>query len=189
MKKISAIIAVAFTVLFFFGSGCDTAERDTVAEPSPTVSPPAPPAEMHPSPSDPAHPAWLAAGATHKVSNITGAPNAFIGKTVTVVSKVDNIYSPLAFTLDAGESDSTLPKGAGKDLLTLVPKIGGFPKVDAQWKDGEARVTGVVQRMVVKDVEREIGWELPANLKSGFSSRPVLIARSVERLRQRNEED
>jgi hypothetical protein len=40
-------------------------------------------------------------------------------------------------------------------------------------------VTGVVQRLVVKDVEREIGWELPANLKSGFIGKPVLIARSV----------
>jgi hypothetical protein len=36
--------------------------------------------------------------------------------------------------------------------------------------------------MVVKDVEREVGWELPANLKSRFAGGPVLIARSIERL-------
>jgi len=116
------------------------------------------------------------------VADITGAPNSFIGKTVTVVAEVDEVYGPRAFTLD-GEGPS-LAQGARKGLLTLVPKVGGFPNVDAQWKDGKARVTGVVQRMVGKDVEREIGWEMSANLKSGFMGRPVLIVRSVERLNQ-----
>jgi hypothetical protein len=124
----------------------------------------------------------MAAGATNRVADITRTPNVFIGKTVTVVAEVDNIHTPRAFTLDGGDDDSALGKGAGEDLLTLVPKVGGFPSVDAQWKDDKARVTGVVQRMMVKDVEREIGWELPTNLKSGFKGRPVLIARSIERL-------
>lgn len=184
MKKRSEIFAAAFIALVLFGSGCDTAERDTVAEPSPTVTPPMTPSETHPSPYTPApsSPAWMAAGATHRVAEITGAPNAFIGKTVTVVAEVDDVYGPRAFTLDGEDEGSSLAKGDGRDLLTLVPKVGGFPIVDARWEDDKARVTGVVQRMVVKDVEREIGWELPANLKSRFKSRPVLIARSVERL-------
>ena len=135
------------------------------------------PPKTHPSPSAPE---WLAAGATNMVADITGAPNSFIGKTVTVVAEVDDVYGPRAFTLD-GEGQS-LAKDARKGLLTLVPKVGGFPNVDAQWKDGKARVTGVVQRMVSKDVEREIGWEMSANLKSGFMGNPVLIARSVERV-------
>lgn len=124
----------------------------------------------------------MTAGATHRVADITGAPNAFIGKTVTVVAEVVEVYGPRAFTLNGVDENSSLAKGAGKAMLTLVPKVGGFPNVDAQWKDGKARVTGVVQPMIVKDVEREIGWELPPNLKSGFRSRPVLIARSIERL-------
>ena len=135
------------------------------------------PPKAHQSPSAPE---WLAAGATNRVADITGAPNAFIGKTVTVVAEVDDVYGPRAFTLD-GEGPS-LAKGARKGLLTLVPKVGGFSNVDAQWKDGKARVTGVVQLMIGKDVEREIGWELPANLKSMFAGGPVLIARSIERL-------
>lgn len=124
----------------------------------------------------------MTAGATHRVAEITDAPDAFIGKTVTVVAEVDDVYGPRAFILEGEDEDSALAKGAGEDLLTLVPKVGGFPNVDAQWEDDKVRVTGVVQRMIVKDVEREIGWELPPNLKSGFRSRPVLIARSVERL-------
>jgi hypothetical protein len=124
----------------------------------------------------------MAAGATHRVTEITAAPNAFIGKTVTVVAEVDEVYGPRAFMLEGLNEDSSRAKGAGKDLPTLVPKVGGFPKVDAQWEGDEARVTGVVQRMIIKDIEREIGWELPADLKSKFRDRPVLIARSVERL-------
>jgi hypothetical protein len=173
MKKRSAIFTAAFIVLVLSGASCGATDRDAISEPSPMITPP----NTHPSPSAPE---WLAAGATNKVADITGAPNAFIGKTVTVVAEVDDVYGPRAFTLD-GEGPS-LAKGPRKGLLTLVPKVGGFPNVDAQWKDGKARVTGVVQRMVGKDVEREIGWELPANLKSGFMGGPVLIARSIERL-------
>jgi hypothetical protein len=175
MRKRAAIFFMAFTVLVLFGASCGATERDATVEPTPapTMTPP----ETRPSPSAPE---WLAAGATNKVADITNAPNAFIGKTVTVVAEIDDVYGPHAFTLH-GE-DPAPAKGARKDLLTLVPKVGGFPDVDAQWKDDKARVTGVVQRMVVKDVEREIGWELPANLKSRFVSKPVLIARSFERL-------
>lgn len=182
MKKRSAIFAAVFIILVLFGAGCDSAERDTVAEPSPSptmMAPETPPAPSAPSPSVPS---WMGAGATHRVAEITAAPNAFIGKTVTVVAEVDDVYGPRAFTLNGLDEDSSLAKGAGKALLTLVPKVGGFPSVDAQWKDDKARVTGVVQRMVVKDVEREIGWELPSGLEAKFKGKPVLIARSVERL-------
>ena len=61
-------------------------------------------------------------------------------------------------------------------------QVGGFPDIDAQWEDGKARVTGVVLRMTAKDIEREIGWVVPAELESKFRGRPALIVRSVERL-------
>jgi hypothetical protein len=174
MRKRAAIFFIAGAVLVLFGAGCGPTEREAVAPPpSPTMAPP----KTSPSPSAPE---WLAAGATNMVADITGAPNAFIGKTVTVVAEIDDVYGPRAFTLD-GEGPAPA-KGARKGLLTLVPKVGGFPGVDAQWKGAKARVTGVVLRMVVKDVEREVGWELPANLKSRFAGGPVLIARSIERL-------
>jgi hypothetical protein len=112
---------------------------------------------------------------------------------VTVVAKIAEIYGPGAFTLNGeveeGAEASSFSKGAGgkqsvasKDLLTLVPKVGGFPNVDDQWKDGETRVTGVVMRMEPKDVEREIGWVMPSRLESEFKGKPVLIVRSIERI-------
>ena len=173
MRKRAPIFFMALIVLVSFGAGCGATNRDATVEPSSTMTPPI----THPSPSAPE---WLTAGATNRVEEITDAPNAFIGKTVTVVAEVDNVYGPRAFTLIPEGPPPT--KGARKDLLTLVPKVGGYPEVGSQWKEGKARVTGVVQRMVVKDVEREIGWELPANLKSRFIGKPVLIARSVGRV-------
>jgi len=177
MRKRAAIFFMGFIVLVSFGAGCVATEREATVQPTPAST--MTPLKTQPSPSAPE---WLAAGATNRVAEITDAPNAFLGKTVTVVAEVDDVYGPRAFTLE-GEGPA-LAKGARKDLLTLVPKVGGFPDVDAQWKDGKARVTGVVQPMVVKDVEREIGWELPASLKSKFMGSPVLIARSVKRLNQ-----
>lgn len=173
MRKSAPVFFMALIVLISFGAGCGATDRDATVEPSPTMTPPI----TQPSQSAPG---WLTDGATNRVEEITGDPNAFIGKTVTVVAEVDDVHGPRAFTLDA--EGPTPTQGASKDLLILVPKVGGFPKLDDQWKDGKARVTGVVQRMVVKDVEREIGWELPANLKSRFMGKPVLIARSVERV-------
>ena len=189
MKKRPVFFAAALTALAVFGSDCSPTERGNVAEQSPTVTPAMTPSEAQPSPSPSPAPEWLAAGATNRVEDITGAPKAFIGKTVTVVAKVADIYGPRAFTLNGEDEASSLSKGAGgkrtgagKDLLTLLPKVGGFPDVDDQWKDGKARVTGVVMRMEPKDVEREIGWVMPARLESGFKGKPALIARSIERL-------
>ena len=175
MRKRAPILFMAFIIQVLFVSGCGATEREATVEPTP--APTMTPTKTHPSPSAPE---WMTAGATNRVAEITAAPNAFIGKTVTVVAEVDDVYGPRAFALD-GEGPP-LAEGARNGLLTLVPKVGGFPNVDAQWKDGKARVTGVVQPMEVKNVEREIGWELPASLKSRFAGRPVLIARSVERL-------
>jgi len=183
MKKRTAIFLMAFIAPVLFGSGCETSEHDAATEPSMTASPTVTPMitpEASPSPAtSPGVPSWLADGATHSVAGITGAPKALIGKTVTVVAEVDEVYNSRAFKLDGGPS---LTGGVKQDLLTLVPKVGDFPIIDEQWKNSRARVTGVVLWMEPKNVEREIGWELPRSLEAKFKGKPALIARSVERL-------
>jgi hypothetical protein len=121
----------------------------------------------------------LAEGATHRVAEITGNPNAMIGKTVTVVANIDEVYGPRAFKLDG---DSPLAGGVDNDLLVLSPKVSDLAQIDDQWMNNKVRVTGVAQRMDVKNVERELGWDLQSNLETEFKDKPVLIARSVERL-------
>ncbi len=187
MKKRIAIFTTACLALVLFKSGCDTAERDTMTAPE-KASPPiaAPELEL-----PPGAPEGLAEGATHRVSDILGAPHSMSGKTVTIVGAVDEIYGPRAFTLvelDVLEKKNGLNDnahhagGVDNGLLVLIPKVGSFPNVDNQWKHSKARVTGVIHRMLVKNVEREIGWDLAPKLESSFKGKPVLIVRAVERL-------
>ncbi|MGH9936060.1 MAG: hypothetical protein ACREAM_07430 [Blastocatellia bacterium] len=174
MKKRTAIFSTAFIALVLFGFGCGGADHEDATEREIAGSPTATPTTTLTSSASPG-----AAGATHGVADIVRAPNAMIGKTVTIVADVDEVYGPRAFKF---EEDASLAGDSDYDLLTLIPKVGSFPSVDDQWKDGKARVTGVVQRMAPKDIERELGWVLPSRLEAKFKGKPVLIARSVERL-------
>jgi hypothetical protein len=183
MKKGTAIFSMTFIGLVLSVNGCDHAEHETAPEPARTPSPMVTPTitpEISPtSAPSPGDSAWLADGATHSVAGITSAPKNVIGKTVTVVAKVENVFDSRAFELDGGLTSSG---SEIKDLLVLVPKVGAFENIDEQWKNGRARVTGVIHLMAPNNVEREIGWELPRSLENKFKGAPVLIARSVERL-------
>lgn len=142
--------------------------------PAPPAAPAIVPPEARSSSPSPEPIEGFSAGATSTVADITQAPKSFLGKSVTLVADIDEVFSPRAFSLKGTDQNST-------SLLTLLPKVGQFPSVDDLWKGGKARVTGIVEPMVITDVEREIGWELPENLKSRFRSGIVLIVRSVER--------
>ncbi len=180
MKKSTAIFSTALIALVLFIAGCETADREMTepaVTPTPTMTP-----ETSPSPAvspGAAGTTGMPEGATHRVADITGNPNAVIGKTVTVVADVDEVYGPRAFKLD---EDSPLAGGVDNDLLVLSPKAGDLAEIDDQWTNNEVRVTGVVQRMNVKNIERELGWDLQPNLETEFKDKPVLIARSIERV-------
>ena len=185
MKKYGMFFSTTLVALVLIGAGCDTTDRDVTTGPelTPTATPMMTP-ETYPSPTispEMTGTPGLAEGATHRVADITGNPNAMIGKTVTVVADLEEVYGPRAFKLD---EDSTLAGGVDNDLLVLGAKTGPFANIDDQWLNNKVRVTGVVQRMDVKNIEREIGWDLPPNLEAEFKDKPVLIARSVERLNQ-----
>jgi len=182
MKKYTTIFSTTLVALVLFGAGCDTTDRDTMMEPTVTPTPMATiTPDTYPSPAMSPGMMGLAEGATHRVADITGNPNALIGKTVTVVADVDEVYGPRAFKLD---EDSPLAGGIDNDLLVLGAKTGNLANIDDQWMNNKVRVTGVVQRMNVKNIERELGWDLQPNLETEFKDKPVLIARSVERINQ-----
>lgn len=189
MKKRTAIFFTAFITLVSFVAGCETTDRETATEPivTPTPTPMTTPMttpETYPSPATSpgaVGTTGLPVGATHRVTDITRNPNALIGKTVTVVADVDEVYGPRAFELD---EDSDISGDNDDDLLVLIPKAGNLANVDDQWKRNKVRVTGVVQRMNVSNIEREIGWDLQPKLETEFKNEPVLIARSIERVNQ-----
>ena len=113
------------------------------------------------------------------VADIVGNPDRFVGQMVTVEADVEEVLSPLAFSLD---EDSPLAGGVDNDLIVLSPKSAGLADIDDQWLNNKVRVTGRVARMSVVEVEREIGWDLERKIEIEIEKpRPVLIAKSVER--------
>ena len=201
-KRASSLFAV-FVGLILLVANCEAPEHDSAALPSgaSTTSPETAdlPGESA-SPPDPT-------GATHRVIDIVRSPEKLIGKSVTIIADVGEVYGGRAFNLreaplssrDSGPEspensrsekspDSLkspdIPGNLGEGLLTLIPKVGSFPTADTTWSGARARVTGVVQELAVKDIEREIGWELGPDLTAKFKGKPVLIARSVERFKK-----
>lgn len=101
-------------------------------------------------------------------------PSAYVGKTVTVTGSIDDIYGPRAFNMDPGIGSGEL----------LVLGRDPFPQVTdaanrAYLVNDVATVTGVVRLLVTADIEREIGWDLDAQIEAEFNSKPVLIAQQV----------
>ena len=116
---------------------------------------------------------------TVRVADITGNPDRYMGQTVTVEADLEEVLSPYSFKLD---EDAPLAGGIDNDLRVLYPKSLKLAPIDDQWLNNKVRVTGTVRRMAVVELEREVGWDLDPKLEAEFQDKPILIARSVERV-------
>jgi osmotically-inducible protein OsmY len=127
-----------------------------------------------------------AAATSETVANVTIAeiaddPAKYEGRTVTVVSEVEEVLAPRAFKMD---EDALAAGGIDNDLIVLSAKAGSLGDMDDQWLNDKVRVTGKVHRGAIVDIERKIGWDLdPAIEVELEEERPVLIAESIERVR------
>lgn len=104
---------------------------------------------------------------------VTDDPKQFYGRAIAVEGEVDEIYSPVAFTLN----DSDLFEG--EDLLV----INAVPEQVIE-EDQNVVVVGELRpRLVVADIERDyvLGWdlELQRKLEVEYRQKPVLIVREV----------
>lgn len=119
---------------------------------------------------------------TVRVADIVGEPDQFIGRSVTVVADVEEVFGPRAFALD---EDAPLAGGIDNDLLVLSKnqQAQTLAEIDDQWLNNKVRVTGTVARAQVVEIEREIGWDLEPEIEAELEDEgPVLIAESVERV-------
>lgn len=122
----------------------------------------------------------LPAGATTTVAAIQDNTDAWVGKTVTVVADVEEVWGPRAFSLD---EDSMTTGGIDNDIAVLSPKAGSLANIDDQWRNNKVKVTGVVHRFVVVEIEKELGWDLDPKIETEIEARkPVIIATAVERV-------
>ena len=106
------------------------------------------------------------------VAQVTDEPMRFLGKRVMIRGEVGKVYNPRAFELE-GEGiwwDDTML------VLTRAPiSIGG----EMLAEDDEVTVSGVVNKLTVVDVERDIGWDLQQELEVKFRDKPVLVADTI----------
>lgn len=116
---------------------------------------------------------------TTAVADITGEPEGYVGRTVTIEADVEEVWTGYAFSLD---EDAPFEGGVDNDLLVFTPKAANLTEIDDQWVNNKARVTGTVRMMSAVELEREIGWDLDPELEIELETvRPVLIASSVVR--------
>ena len=113
------------------------------------------------------------------VADIAGNPDAYAGQTVTIVGELDEVLGPRAFTLD---EDAFTRAGVDNDVLVLGADAAQFRGIDDQWRNNRVRVTGVVGRLAVVEIERELGWDLDPELEIEVErSGTVLLASSASR--------
>jgi len=112
-----------------------------------------------------------------RVADITGNMNNYAGKTVTVSGWVERTYGANSFELD---EDSVFTGGIDNDLLV----VGAAGVIPAGMKFGDAdakvRVTGTVRRLVIAEIERDLGFDLTPEIETEFRDKPVLVANSVQ---------
>lgn len=148
-------LAGAAALLAVVATGACTTEREKQAERQ---------AERAPAP--------LPQKPTTDIDTVKEEPQRFYDKAVRVTGEVDKIYSDRAFRLE----------GTGwafdDDITVLMKK----PLTTPIKNDDELVVSGTVRRLVVADVERDLGWDLSPEIEVELKERPVLVADSVRRV-------
>lgn len=103
---------------------------------------------------------------------IAEEPDTFLGKLVTVRSKVEKVVSPNAFTLDDKELVG------GKELLV----VGAIPAGDTINEGETVRVTGKVRKFFTAEIERDFDFDLQPEVEVEYEGKAVVIAQSTQRV-------
>jgi hypothetical protein len=97
------------------------------------------------------------------------APEKYLGKTVVVEGEVDRVLGPDLFTID--ERDWA-------DLEREMPVVLPEPFTAVVRSDAPVRVTGVVRKVPIAEVERR-GWFGDAKIRAEIEEQPALVASEV----------
>lgn len=89
------------------------------------------------------------------------------GTPMNITGEVDSKVSAKAFKLEA------VNELWGEEVLVLT-------KNDLTIEEGaKVKVDGTVQKLVVAEIERELGWDLEPKLEAEYSEKNVIVAQNV----------
>lgn len=107
------------------------------------------------------------------LDQISHNPSKYYGKKLGVMGKVQNVESPVLFTLDKNAVSTK------KQLLVLLKATPTTAIAEGK----TLALTGVVRPFVADDIMREyhFGWdsEVKKRMEASYNNKPVLIARSI----------
>lgn len=113
------------------------------------------------------------------VADIIQRPDLYAGRSVSVVSIVDDIFTPWSFKLD---EQRIAAGGIDNDMLI----VGAIPLAswgfDRSWLDAKVKVTGTVRILQAEDFRREYGRGVDDLIFRRFEGKPVIVARSIEKV-------
>jgi uncharacterized protein YdeI (BOF family) len=104
------------------------------------------------------------------LDELEDAPEKFIGKTVVVEGEVDRVLGPHLFTIDERN---------WKDLERELPVVVPDPFAAVVRSDAPVRVTGVVQKVPIAEVERRRGFFGDEKIRAEIAEEPVLVANEI----------
>ena len=107
-----------------------------------------------------------------KIEKIAEEPATQYGQEVTLEGSIDEVLSDRAFRL---EEHNAL---WGDKVLVLLKEAPTQPLKE----DTDARITGKVSKLVVAEVEKEIGWDLDEKIEVEYEEKPVVIAESLAQI-------
>ncbi len=127
------------------------------------------------------------------VSDLTQAPDQFVGQDVIVSGSIGEVLSPQAFAIgmQGGEGAEGVDEGAQGESSgeVLVVASNEFPAILPQGSDeifeedvasGDfVQVAGFVVEFDVTAIEQEIGTDLPTDVER-YNGQPVIIASALE---------
>ena len=115
-----------------------------------------------------------------RVADLMDEPTKYLGKTVTVVADLEEVYGTHAFALD---EDAPFAGGIDQDILVISRDAGRLTDIDDQWLNNKVRVTGEVGVVSIVEVERELGWDLDPEIEAELEhAGAVILADSVHRV-------
>lgn len=104
-------------------------------------------------------------------STLAANPDKFYGANVTITAPVDQILSPLAFSLDQDPTNST-----GNDVLILAPRLNQPVTLNAYMT-----VLGEVVKFDPTEIAKaaDVKLDLPADVAEKYRGKPAIVARTI----------